>query len=191
MDENLENAAQEFEKDLNNAAEDTWKPLEETSEQVQGHVEEVHETAQEAAETVQGGWSEVKDEFQQASAETWSKPETPQTPPAPQPEADRWGAPETKAADDPNRWTGELYTPEAEPPAPAEAPKAQGAPKVVDYTATPPAQPEKKDKFPVWAIVLIVLLVLCLCVLLPILILGGSLVAILENASIFVPSLFI
>ncbi|HOF29154.1 MAG: hypothetical protein KBA05_05495 [Anaerolineaceae bacterium] len=184
MDENLENAAQEFEKDLNNAAEDTWKPVEETSDQAQAHIAE-------AAETVEGGWSEVKDEFQQASAETWSKPETPQTPPAPQPEADRWGAPETKAADDPNRWTGELYTPEAEPPAPAEAPKAQEAPKVVDYTATPPAQPEKKDKFPVWAIVLIVLLVLCLCVLLPILILGGSLVAILENASIFVPSLFI
>ena len=195
MDENLENAAQEFERDLNDAAENAWKPVEESAEQVQSHVEEAHETAQEhvaeAAETVEGDWSEVKDEFHQASAETWSAPETPQTPIPPQPEADRWGAPVVDAADDPGRWNDNLYTPGTEEPAAAEAPKAEEAPKVVDYVATPPAQPVKKDKFPVWAIVLIVLLVLCICIACPIIILGSSFFAIFRNTVSILPILFV
>ena len=195
MDDNLEKAAQEFERDMNDAAENAWKPVEESAEQVQSNVEEVHEAAQEqvaeAAETVESDWSEVKDEFHKASAETWSAPETPQTPVPPQPEADRWGAPVTAAADDPGRWNDNLYTPGAEEPEPAAAPKAEEAPKVVDYVATPPAQPQKKDKFPVWAIVLIVLLILCICIALPIIILGGSVLAIFRNVSSFLPALFI
>lgn len=195
MDENLENAAQESEHDLNDAAENAWKPVEESAEQGQSHIEEVHEAAQEqvteAAESVEGEWSEVKDDFQQASAETWSAPETPQTPIPPQPEADRRSAPVNEAADSPGRWNENLYTPGAEEPAPTEAPKVEEAPKVVDYVTTPPAQPEKKDKFPVWAIVLIVLLVLCICIALPIIILGGSLLAIFGNINTFLPILFI
>jgi len=195
MDENLENAAQEPERELNDAAENAWKPVEESAEQVQSHIEEVHEAAQEqvteAAETVEGGWSEVKDDFHQASAETLSVPETPQTPIPPQPEADRWGAPVNEGADDPGRWNENLYTPGAEEPAPTEAPKVEEAPKVVDYVTTPPAQPEKKDKFPVWAIILIVLFVLCICIALPIIILGGSLLAIFGNINTFLPILFI
>lgn len=195
MDENLEKAAQEFERDLNDAAENTWKPVEESAEQVQSHIEEVHEAGQEqvaeAAETVEGGWGEVKDDFHQASAETWSAPETPQTPIPPLPEADRWGAPVKEAVDDPGRWNDNLYTPGTEDPAPTGASVAEDAPKVVDYVATPPAKPEKKDKFPVWAIVLIVLLVLCICIFLPILILGGGLLAFFRNVSSFLPTLFI
>jgi len=195
MDENLENAAQESEHDLNDAAENAWKPVEESAEQSQSHIEEVHEAAQEqvteAAETVEGGWSEVKDDFHQASAETRSVPETPQTPIPPQPEADRWGAPVNEGADDPGRWNENLYTPGAEEPAPTEAPKAQEAPKVVDYIATPPAQPQKKEKFPVWAIVLIVLLVLCICIVLPIVLLAGGFWAIFRNINAFLPILFI
>jgi cobalamin biosynthesis Mg chelatase CobN len=198
MDENLENAAQKFEHDLNNAAENAWKPVEESAEQAQAHVEETHEAAQEqvaeAAESVEANWSEVKDEFHQASAETWSAPEIPQTPTPPQPEADRWGAPVTAAADDPGRWNDNLYTPGAEEPAPAEEPKAEEAPKVIDYVATPPttpAQPVKKDKFPVWAIVLIVLLVLCICIALPIILLAGGFLAFFRNISTFLPTFFI
>jgi hypothetical protein len=190
MDDNLENAAQEFERDLNDAAENAWKPVEESAEQVQAHIEETHEAAQEqvaeAAETVEGGWSEVKDDFQEASAETWSAPETPQTPVPPQPEADRWGAVVNEAADDPGRWNDNLYTPGTEEPAPAEE-----APKVVDYVATPPAQPEKKDKFPIWAIILIVLLVLCICIACPIIILGGSIFAIFRDTVSILPTLFL
>ena len=140
MDENLENAAQEFERDLNNAAENAWKPVEEAAEQAETHIEEAHEAAQEqvaeAAESVEGGWSEAKDDFQQASAETWSSPETPQTPIPPQPEADRWGAPVTEAADDPGRWNDNL-TPGTEEP--HLLLKSRRSPKVVDYVATPPA----------------------------------------------------
>jgi len=195
MDDNLDNAAQESEHNLNDAAENAWKPVEESAGQVQPHIEEVHEAAQEqvteAAETVEGGWSEVKDDFHQASAETLSVPETPQTPIPTQPEADRWGAPVNEGADDPGRWNENLYTPGAEEPAPTEAPKVEEAPKVVDYVTTPPAQPEKKDKFPVWAIILIVLFVLCICIALPIIILGGSLLAIFGNINTFLPILFI
>ena len=190
MDDNLENAAQEFERDLNDAAENAWKPVEESAEQVQANIEETYEAAREqvaeAAETVEGGWSEVKDDFQEASVKTWSAPETPQTPVPPQPEADRWGAVVNEAADDPGRWNDNLYTPGAEEPAPAEE-----APKVVDYVATPPAQAEKKDKFPVWAIILIVLLVLCICIACPIIILGGSLFAIFQDAVSILPTLFL
>ena len=195
MDENLNNAAQDSEHDLNDAAENAWKPVEESAGQVQSHIEEVHEAAQEqvteAAETVEGGWSEVKDDFHQASAETLSVPETPQTPIPTQPEADRWGAPVNEGADDPGRWNENLYTPGAEEPAPTEAPKVEEAPKVVDYVTTPPAQPERKDKFPVWAIILIVLFVLCICIALPIIFLGGSLLAIFGNINTFLPILFI
>ena len=190
MDDNLENAAQEFERDLNDAAENAWKPVEESAEQVQAHIEETHEAAQEqvseAAETIEADWSEVKDEFQEASAETWSAPETPETPVPPQPEADRWGAVVNEAADDPGRWNDNLYSPGTEEPAAAEE-----APKVVDYTATTPKQPEKKDKFPVWAIVLLVLLVLCICIACPIIILGGSIFAIFRDTVSILPTLFI
>ena len=190
MDENLENAAQKFEHELNEAAENAWKPVEESAEQVQSHAEEVQEAAQEqaaeAAESVEGAWSKVKDEFQEASAETWSEPEVPQTPVPPQPEADRWGAVANEAADDPGRWNDNLYTPGAEEPAAAEE-----APKVVDYVATPPKQPEKKDKFPVWAIVLLVLLILCICIACPIIILGGSVWALLKDSLSLLPAIFI
>lgn len=195
MEDDLEKAAQEFEHDLNDAAENAWKPVEESAEQAQSHIEEVSEAAKEqvaeAVEFVESDWSNVKDEFHKASAETWSAPETPQTPVPPQPQADRWGAPVNEAADDPGRWNDNLYTPGAEEPTPVDAPKAEGAPKVVDSKTTPPAQPEKKDKFPVWAIILIVLLVLCICIALPIVILGGSLFAIFNNISSFLPTLFI
>lgn len=73
MDDNLEKAANEAEKNLNDAAENAWKPVEEAAEQAQSHVDDVTE----ASETVQGEWSEVKDDFQKASAETWSAPEAP------------------------------------------------------------------------------------------------------------------
>jgi len=195
MDENLDNAAQESEHNLNDAAENAWKPVEESAEQAQSHIEEVHEAAQEqvteTAETVEGEWSEVKDDLRQASAETLSVPETPQTPIPTQPEADRWGAPVNEGADDPGRWNENLYTPGAEEPAPTEAPKVEEAPKVVDYVATPPVQPEKKDKFPVWAIVLIVLLVLCICIALPIALLAGGVWALFRNLTTFLPILFI
>jgi len=193
MDENLDNAAQDFERKLDDAAENAWKPVNDAAEQVNGQVADAHEAAQEkveeAAETVQSSWSEVKDEFQQASAESWSAPEAPQTPPPPQPEADRWGAPVNAGADDPSRWNNDLYTPGADEPT-STATKAEEAPKVVDYVAASTEKPAKKDSFPVWAIILIVVLVLCLCILCPLLVLGGAGWRIFENSGSFLPTLF-
>jgi len=143
------------------------------------------EQAAEAAESVEGAWSEVKDEFQEASAETWSEPEVPQTPVPPPTRTPIAGAHVVnEAADDPGRWNDNLYTPGVEEPAVETA-------KVVDYVATPPAQPEKKEKFPVWAIVLLVLLVLCICIACPIIILGGGIFAIFKDTVSILPTLFI
>jgi hypothetical protein len=96
-----------------------------------------------------------------------------------------------EAADDPGRWNDNLYTPGTEEPAPSSTIEAEEAPKVVDYVATPPAQPDKKEKFPVWAIVLIVLLVLCICIACPIIILGGSIWAVFKDTVSILPTLFI
>lgn len=183
MDENLENAAQEFERKLDDAAENAWKSVKDSAEQIEGEIVD-------ASETVQGGWNEVKDEFHKASAESWSAPEVPQTPPPPpQPETDRWGSPVNENANDPNRWDGTLYSPGADEP--AAAPKVEGAPKVVDYVAASSAKPPKKESFPVWAIVLIVVLVLCLCVLCPILFIGGGVLSYFKDMSSIMPFLMI
>ena len=157
--------------------------MEEAAEQAQSHVDDVTE----ASETVQGEWSEVKDDFQKASAETWSAPEAPQPPVPPQPDADRWGTPEVNAPDDPSRWNSDLYTPGKDDPETPEAPK------VVDYVAAAaaPAEPRKKEKFPVWAIVLIVLLVLCVCIACPIIIFGTTLLPFVRDSFSFLPALII
>jgi len=72
------------------------------------------------------------------------------------------------APNDPNRWTGDLYTPEApQPPQgyPQHAPSGYIDSQRVSYAAPPPPPAQKeKEKFPVWAIVLIVLLVLLICI---------------------------
>ncbi len=115
-------------------------------------------TPEDASQPLEGEWKEVSS----ASAEEWSKeiPAEPVPPAAP------------AAADDPGRWSGELYTPGAETP--QEVPPAAPAESVVvdippAGTSAGAAAPEKK-KFPVWAIVLIVILVLLLCCVCPILI---------------------
>lgn len=162
MDDNLENAAQEFERKLDDAA-----------EQINEASDAAQHQAEDAAETLEGSWSEVKDEFQKASAETWSAPEPAESAPPTQGEADRWGSPLEAAADDPDRWSGTLYTPGADEP--SGGTKAEEAPKVVDYAAATGEKPAKKESFPVWAIVLIVVLLLCLCIACPVLIFSGVL----------------
>ena len=74
-------------------------------------------------------------------------------------------APRQYAPNDPNRWTGELYTPEIAPSQSYQ--QTPGSPYINAQNVnaqTPPPVQKDKDKFPVWAIVLIVLLVICICV---------------------------
>ncbi len=85
------------------------------------------------------------DEFMNASAEEWSKPEetTPQ-PKAEKEQTNRWGSPAPQTDSDTNRWGSE----------PLES-------------STPDSEPQKKkggSKWWVIAIIIVVVLCLCLCV---------------------------
>ena len=83
------------------------------------------------------------DEWMNASAEDWSKPEeSSKIPEPPAQPADRWGSPisSKEQQDDPRRWGSDQ---------PAPTPKT--------------AKPENKRKFPWWIILIIVLAVICLC----------------------------
>jgi hypothetical protein len=85
-------------------------------------------------------------EWMDASAEEWSKPQEPSSPPPePQGETDRWGSPisDKEVLDDPTRWGSEA--PQPKPEIPTQEP-------------TP-----KKGSLKWWIILIIVAVVLCLC----------------------------
>lgn len=121
---------------------------------------------------------EAGDQLNQAAEQSWQNLEAAANQAAEQTQAateqayQGWQAPQAApqmpqyAQDDPNRWTGELYTPEVTPPHQAyqQAPGTSYIDAQPVGMQTPPPIQKEKDKFPVWAIVLIVLLVLCICV---------------------------
>jgi hypothetical protein len=128
----------------------------------------------------------------EASADRWSSvapPAPPQQEYVPR-EADRWGTP--TPVEDPARWNSYMTTPGAVGPTatgPTITPQdVIDAPKVDKAT-------KKKDDFPVWAIVLIILLALCICVILPVvLVLGGGIAifrGIFNDLTTLLPLLFI
>jgi hypothetical protein len=202
MDDDLNQKADELADNVEDAATNTWEQVEETgrnivdaventTENVWETVEDSHDEAgdfvAEGAETVQGTWSEIEevkmdqnDEFMQVSAESWSAEEQPTPVSYSQGETNRWGSP----------------VPPQETYQAPETPVGQSIPRE-EYRSVNTGQvvtPQEKKDFPVWAIVLIILLVLCLCVILPVvLILGGGIALfrnILENTSILLPYLF-
>jgi hypothetical protein len=85
-------------------------------------------------------------EWMNASAEDWSKPQESNPPSKPQGETDRWGSPvaSKETQDDPRRWGSEAPPPKTE-------------------TYSPENANTKKGLKP-WIIVVIVAVVLCLCV---------------------------
>jgi len=93
--------------------------------------------------------SKPSDDFMNASAEEWSKPEVPQ-PPSPKPtnKTDRWGAPIKPAdLDDGNRWGAEKLDSSDSPQLKDLFPKKEG----------------EKKKLPWWVILLIILPIICVC----------------------------
>jgi len=83
------------------------------------------------------------EEFMDASAESWSKPDEPETEPEREEPTDRWGSPipDEESAGDAERWGSEPVKPAApnfEPPA-------------------------KKSSNRWWIIAIVILVVLCLC----------------------------
>ena len=141
------------------------------------------ETPEDAAKSFGDEWQQIPS----ASAEEWSKEVPPApVPPEPPTETDRWGAPQPSAAEDPDRWSGELYTPGTET-ASAVPPTAAAESVVVDVPpsgASVKAPVSEKKNFPVWAIVLIVLLVLLLCCVCPIAIFLGVFSAAWQNTAL-------
>ena len=84
------------------------------------------------------------DDFMNASAEEWSKPETPAPMPERKPDkTNRWGAtmPEPPEAAAPNRWGSEP----------------------IETTRPERERPEKKGNSKWWVILIVVVVVLCLC----------------------------
>jgi hypothetical protein len=118
------------------------------------------------------------EEFMDASAEEWSKPEeAPKVPEsAPEP-ADRWGSSTAgkDVVDDGDRWGSE----ELEPTRKKEEPKKEEKPKQAPAQKPPVKKEKKKPKW--WIIAIIVLVVLCLCVCVSIIVLISSGVTLFEN----------
>jgi hypothetical protein len=87
------------------------------------------------------------EEWMDASAEEWSKPEEPGPAPVPESEpTDRWGSPTTPAEvlDDGDRWGSEPIEPTRDTP-------SQAGPT------------EKKDGFKWWILLIILAVILCIC----------------------------
>lgn len=83
------------------------------------------------------------EEFMDASAESWSKSDEPDTKPEQEEPSDRWGSPvqDEESASDPERWGSEPVKPAA-----------------TDFET-----PAKKSGSRWWIIAIVVLVVLCLC----------------------------
>ncbi len=132
--------------------------------------EQLENKAQEAAESMEQAanqsWQNIEFAANQETPQpTPVQPAQPVQPVQPVQPAPQYYQPPQQAPNDPNRWTGELYTPEVTPPSQPYPHQPSGAwtnNQRAGYT--PPPAPEQKDKFPVWAIVLIVLLVLLICI---------------------------
>lgn len=202
MDDDLNQNADEFADKVEDVASSAWEHVEETGQDivdaVENKAENVWETVEdkrdeaedfvaEGAETVQGTWSEIEevkmdqnDEFMQASAESWSAEEQPTPVNHTQGESNRWGSPV------PPQETYQAPQAPAETSIPREEYRSVNTGEVVT--------PQEKKDFPVWAIVLIILLVLCLCFVIPvILILGGGIAIFrnfIEHSSLLLPYLF-
>jgi len=118
------------------------------------------------------------DEFMDASAEEWSKPEqAPKVPEsAPEP-ADRWGSStaDKSVVDDGDRWGSEAIEPTIKKEKPKEEQSKQ-APK----PKSPVKEEKKKSKW--WIIAIIVLVVLCVCVCVTIVLLISSGVTLFGNS---------
>lgn len=141
MDDNLEKNAEEFADEVEKAAETAGEKIEEGWQNVTESAEDI----------VEGTFEPVN----QSAARIPPEPVEPIS-------GDRWGGPEP--VETPGRWQGELYTPGIGEPVRPETPQE---PQAFDYipaeTRAPSVTSREKKPFPVWAIVLIVLAVLCLC----------------------------
>lgn len=117
------------------------------------------------------------DEFMDASAEEWSKPEeapkVPETTPEP---ADRWGSStaDKTVVDDGDRWGSEAIEPTK-----VKEKEKEDKPKQTPKPRQPVKEEKKKSKW--WIIAIIVLVVLCVCICVTIVVLISSGVSLFNN----------
>ena len=131
--------------------------------------------------------NDFPEESFKASAEEWSReePTSPQSTQNPQ-GTDRWGSPQDSGSDDPNRWQNVLYSPEADQPS-SQGSRQTPETVVITEPKTGTTATKKDGDFPVWAIVLIVLLVITLCVLCPVILILGGVISLFQGALILLP----
>jgi vacuolar-type H+-ATPase subunit H len=181
MDNNLQDSADEFSKDVKNAAEDAWKAVEDAANTAKEKTEDV---LKEASKTIEGTWEEARKDVEKASEEVAAAKADLSEPAA---ETERWGGATPPSTEDTDRWTGELYTPEQAGPEEQRGEfKSASSTGPARTAATPSAE---KKSFPVWAIVLIVLLVLCICIGLPLILIVGGALNWASNAMLLIPLL--
>ena len=132
---------------------------EQFNNQAQDANDQLNQAADQSWQNLDDAANQAAEQTQAAAQQAFQNWQAQQTPPV-APQMPQY------AQDDPNRWTGELYTPEATPPHQGyqQAPGSSYIDAQPVGMQTPPPMQKEKDKFPVWAIVLIVLLVLCICV---------------------------
>lgn len=174
--DNLENKADEFAKKMEEASNDGWNVVKSGAEKMEEAAAEVKSTAAEAATD---SWNKVEETAEKASGiDAWKKIDE---------EARKVESQMNDAANQAEELveeaSGDVYTPaaghetawEAEAPTQPETPiKPEETwtapvfkpvqPEAASSAGTPPPTPgTTQKKFPIWAIILIVLFVLCIC----------------------------
>lgn len=208
--EQVEEAAEQAGDQTSQAAENTWERVEEAAEtageqteqvteNVWDHVEEEHaeelESLEETVESVPGTWSEVKEEVFEDSElgkghheHTYGDEYVPDI-------SDKCCEPDVNT--DPLTYSEFASSPIglgpelAGPTITAQDVRAMRS----DHIVNSEKKARKEKDFPVWAIILIILLVLCICVILPVLfVFGGGFVIfrdLLGSISTFLPYMFV
>jgi len=203
MDDNFEQKAEEFADDAAQAAEEAaenltqstenvWDKVEDTleqagdqvsqaAEQTWDHVEETAEEAGEqvsqAAETVQGTWSEVVEDVpveKPVHEHTYGDEYVPDiSDQCCEPDAQPDPLSAAEFASSPIGLGPDLMGPTIT----AQDVRAIRS----DHIAESQKEAGKEKEFPVWGIILIILLVLCICIILPVLLVFGGGIAIFRN----------
>ena len=203
MDDNFEQKAEEFADDAAQAAEEAaenltqstenvWDKVEDTleqagdqvsqaAEQTWDHVEETAEEAGEqvsqAAETVQGTWSEVVEDVpveKPVHEHTYGDEYVPDiSDQCCEPDAQPDPLSAAEFASSPIGLGPDLMGPTIT----AQEVRAMRSDHIVESQKVA----GKEKEFPVWGIILIILLVLCICIILPVLLVFGGGIAIFRN----------
>ena len=203
MDDNFEQKAEEFADDAAQAAEEAaenltqstenvWDKVEDTleqagdqvsqaAEQTWDHVEETADGAGEqvsqAAETVQGTWSEVVEDVpveKPVHEHTYGDEYVPDiSDQCCEPDAQPDPLSAAEFASSPIGLGPDLMGPTIT----AQDVRAIRS----DHIAESQKEAGKEKEFPVWGIILIILLVLCICIILPVLLVFGGGIAIFRN----------